>query len=225
MYFKQRQARKTNFLPLVQHRIVVVSALLRTKEGLRLFSLTEGQETEKQIVERFFEGLERYSPELVSWNGTGFDLPVLHYRALKYGVTAEYYWEIGDKDHDFRFNNYLNRFHWRHLDLMDVLSGYNFGGRGSLEQVAMLLGLPGKLGMSGDQVWDTYQSGKVAAIRDYCEIDVLNTYLIYLRFQLMRGLLNQSRYQSEVELLNTKLSEMKGSHISIFLSAWHSGCK
>lgn len=203
----------------------MVSALLRTKEGLRLFSLTEGQETEKQIVERFFEGLERYSPELVSWNGTGFDLPVLHYRALKYGVTAEYYWEIGDKDHDFRFNNYLNRFHWRHLDLMDVLSGYNFGGRGSLEQVAMLLGLPGKLGMSGDQVWDTYQSGKVAAIRDYCEIDVLNTYLIYLRFQLMRGLLNQSRYQSEVELLNTKLSEMKGSHISIFLSAWHSGCK
>ena len=81
------------------------------------------------------------------------------------------------------------------------------------------------LWQKGDQVWDAYQSSKVAAIRDYCEIDVLNTYLIYLRFQLMRGLLNQSRYQSEVELLNTKLSEMKGSHISIFLSAWHSGCK
>ncbi len=199
----------------------MVSALLRTKEGLRLFSLTEGQETEKQIVERFFEGLERYSPELVSWNGAGFDLPVLHYRALKYGVMAEHYWEIGDKDREFRFNNYLNRFHWRHLDLMDVLSGYSFGGRGSLEQVAMLLGLPGKLGMSGDQVWGTYQSGKVAAIRDYCEIDVLNTYLIYLRFQLMRGLLDQSRYQSEVELLSTKLSEMKSLHISTFLSAWH----
>ena len=225
MYFKQRQARQTDFLPLVQHRIVVVSALLRTKEGLRLFSLAEGQETEKQIVERFFEGLERYSPELVSWNGAGFDLPVLHYRALKYGVTAEHYWEIGDRDREFRFNNYLNRFHWRHLDLMDVLSGYSFGGRGSLEQVSMLLGLPGKLGMSGDQVWDTYQSGKVAAIRDYCEIDVLNTYLIYLRFQLMRGLLDQSRYQSEVELLNTKLSEMKGPHISTFLSAWHTGCE
>ncbi len=221
MYFKQRQARQTDFLPLIQHRIVVVSALLRTKEGLRLFSLTEGQETEKQIVERFFEGLERYSPELVSWNGAGFDLPVLHYRALKYGVMAEHYWEIGDKDREFRFNNYLNRFHWRHLDLMDVLSGYSFGGRGSLEQVAMLLGLPGKLGMSGDQVWGTYQSGKVAAIRDYCEIDVLNTYLIYLRFQLMRGLLDQSRYQSEVELLSTKLSEMKSLHISTFLSAWH----
>ena len=221
MYFKQRQARQTDFLPLIQHRIVVVSALLRTKEGLRLFSLTEGQETEKQIVERFFEGLERYSPELVSWNGAGFDLPVLHYRALKYGVMAEHYLEIGDKDREFRFNNYLNRFHWRHLDLMDVLSGYSFGGRGSLEQVAMLLGLPGKLGMSGDQVWGTYQSGKVAAIRDYCEIDVLNTYLIYLRFQLMRGLLDQSRYQSEVELLSTKLSEMKSLHISTFLSAWH----
>ena len=225
MYFKQRQARQTDFLPLIQHRIVVVSALLRTKEGLRLFSLAEGPETEKQIVERFFEGLERYSPELVSWNGAGFDLPVLHYRALKYGVTAEHYWEIGDRDREFRFNNYLNRFHWRHLDLMDVLSGYNFGGRGSLEQVAMLLGLPGKLGMSGGQVWDTYQSGKVAAIRDYCEIDVLNTYLIYLRFQLMRGLLDQSRYQSEVELLNMKLSEMKGPHISTFLSAWHTGCE
>ncbi|MGE4658663.1 MAG: 3'-5' exonuclease [Gammaproteobacteria bacterium] len=222
MYFKQRQARQTDFLPLVQYRIVVVSALLRTKEGLHLFSLADGEETEKQIVERFFEGLERYSPELISWNGSGFDLPVLHYRALKYGVTAEHYWEIGDADREFRFNNYLNRFHWRHLDLMDVLSGYNFGGRASLEQAAMLLGLPGKLGMRGDRVWDSYRNGEMDAIRDYCEMDVLNTYLIYLRFQLMRGLLDQSRYQLEVEQLDTKLSQMEGVHISKFLSTWRS---
>ena len=105
---------------------------------------------------------------------------------------------------------------------MDVLSGYNFGGRASLEQAAMLLGLPGKLGMRGDRVWDSYRNGEMDAIRDYCETDVLNTYLIYLRFQLMRGLLDQSRYQLEVEQLDTKLSQMEGVHISKFLSTWRS---
>ena len=179
MFFKQRQARQTDFLPLVQHRIVAISAVLRTGEGeLHVFSLGDVEAPEDEIVRRFFEGLDRYSPELVSWNGSGFDLPVLHYRALLHGVNAERYWENGDNDREFRYNNYLSRFHWRHLDLMDVLAGFQIGGRASLSQVSTLLGFPGKLGMSGDQVWDRYLAGELGAIRNYCETDVLNTYLI-----------------------------------------------
>jgi predicted PolB exonuclease-like 3'-5' exonuclease len=220
MFFKQRQQRKTNFLPLPQHRVVAISAVLRTREDLHVFTLGEIDATEKEIVQRFYDGIQRYSPELVSWNGSGFDLPVLQYRALLHGVNAERYWEMGDSDREFRFNNYLSRFHWRHIDLMDVLAGFQIGGRASLEHVATLLGFPGKLGMSGDQVWSRYQAGELGAIRDYCETDALNTYLIFLRFQVMRGLLDDTRYEAELERLRDKLAQVRSAHFEEFLAAW-----
>jgi predicted PolB exonuclease-like 3'-5' exonuclease len=221
MFFKQKQARNTDFLPLVQHRVVVISAVLRTREGVRVFSLGgKDAASEREIVQRFFDGLDRYTPELVSWNGSGFDLPVLHYRALRHGVDASRYWETGDSDREFRYNNYLSRFHWRHLDLMDVLAGFQVGGRASLEQVAQLLGLPGKLGMSGDQVWDYFLEGRIEEIADYCETDVLNTYLVYLRFQLTRGLLDGTRYRQEVRTLEAQLEQSEDGHVREFLQAW-----
>ncbi len=220
MFFKQRQARQTDFLPLPQHRIVAISVVLRSGDDLHVYSLGDLQSSERELVERFYDGLERYAPELVSWNGSGFDLPVLNYRALRHGVTAERYWEIGDRDRDYRFNNYLSRFHWRHIDLMDVLAGFQVSGRASLEQVATLLGFPGKLGMSGAKVWDRYQAGELGAIRDYCETDVLNTYLIFLRFQLIRGILDTNRYSSELGRLEQKLEQAEQAHLQEFLSAW-----
>lgn len=220
MFFKQKQARQTSFLPLPQHRVLVISAVMRNREGLRIFSLGDETATEKEIVRRFFDGLDRFSPELVSWNGSGFDLPVLHYRALKHGVDASRYWELGDTDREFRFNNYLSRFHWRHIDLMDVLAGYQLGGRSSLEQVAQLLGLPGKLGMSGDKVWDYHLEGRYAEIRDYCETDALNTYLVYLRFQLMRGIFDDKTYVNELRLVEDKLEQSAQPHLREFLAAW-----
>ena len=222
MFFKQRQARQTDFLPLVQHRIVAISAVLRTGEELHVFSLGDVEAPENEIVQRFFDGLERYSPELVSWNGSGFDLPVLHYRGLLHGVNAERYWETGDNDREFRYNNYLSRFHWRHLDLMDVLAGFQMSGRASLNQVATLLGFPGKLGMSGEQVWDRFLAGELTAIRNYCETDVLNTYLIFLRFQLMRGLLDEARLTTELGRVEAKLEQSASPHLREFLEAWRS---
>ena len=220
MFFKQQQARNSDFLPLPQHRIVVISMILRSREGLSIFSLSEEGSDERQIVQRFYDGLERFTPDLVSWNGGGFDLPVLHYRAMRYGVTAARYWEVGESDREFRYNNYLGRFHWRHIDLMDVLAGYQPSGRASLEQVALLCGCPGKLGMSGDQVWDYYQRKELAAIRGYCETDVLNTYLLYLRFQLMRGVLDESRYREELAQLEAKLEQGEAEHLREFLTQW-----
>lgn len=220
MFFKQKQARQSDFLPLPQHRIAVISAVLRNQDGVHIFSLGHELGSESEIVKRFFDGLERQSPELVSWNGSGFDLPVLHYRALRHGIAASRYWEIGDTDREFRYNNYLGRFHWRHTDLMDVLAGYQFGARASLEQVSQLLGLPGKLGMSGSQVWSHHQAGSLDEIQHYCETDALNTYLIYLRFQLMRGILDPSHYAAELELVRAKLTESQAPHWREFLQAW-----
>ena len=220
MSFKQKQARNTDFLPLPQHRVVAISGVLRTVDDVRVFSLGGDGTPEQEILKRFFEGLARYSPELVSWNGCGFDLPVLSYRALRHGVDASRYWEMGDGDREFRFNNYLNRFHWRHLDLMDVLSGYQSSGRASLELVAQLLGLPGKLGMSGAKVWECWRRGDIAAICNYCETDVLNTYLVYLRFQLIRGILGRDRYDEETAMLEAKLEASGQPHLLEFLDAW-----
>ena len=99
----------------------------------------------------------------MSWNGGGFDLPVLHYRALRFKVQAPRYWETGDEDNAFRYNNYLGRFHWRHIDVMDVLSGYQNRARASLSDTAVLLGIPGKLGFDGSQVWDAYRAASSRA--------------------------------------------------------------
>ena len=153
MTLKQRQVRDSDVLPAHQQRVVAISCVMRSSEGVRVFSLGEEQAGERELVQRFFDGLERYAPTLVSWNGSGFDLPVLNYRALAHGLSAARYWEIGDGDRDFRYNNYLARYHWRHVDLMDVLSAYGASGRASPDHIAQLLKFPGKLGMSGADVW------------------------------------------------------------------------
>ena len=220
MFTKQRQVRGSDFLPPPQQRIVAISAVMRSRDGIKIFSLGDETSPERELVQRFFDGLERYTPVLVSWNGSGFDLPVLNYRALKHGVVASKYWEVGEGDRDFRYNNYLSRFHWRHIDLMDVLSGYGASSRASLDAAAQLIGLPGKLGLGGAHVWSSYQRGEIRAIRDYCETDVLNTYLIYLRFQLVRGELDPVAYQGELQQVEAKLEQSDRQHLKLYLETW-----
>ena len=222
MFTLQRQQSGSDFLPHEQHRVVCISCVLRTRDTLRVWSLGEPDSSEDELLERFFDGIERFSPCLVSWNGAGFDLPVLHYRALKAGVQAPRYWETGDADTSFRYNNYLGRFHWRHIDVMDVLSGYQARARASLSDIAGLLGLPGKLGFSGDKVADAFLAGQIVEIRRYCETDVLNTYLIFLRFELMRGNLTRERYAEELERVKTLLRSTPEPHFAEFLRVWAS---
>lgn len=220
MTFKQLQSSGSDFLPLHQHRVVAISVALRTGDTFKVWSLGDEDADEAELVSRFFDGIDRYSPDLVSWNGGGFDLPVLHYRALKHGVRATRYWETGDSDREFRYNNYLSRFHWRHVDLMDVLAGFQPRARAGLDQTAVLLGFPGKLGMSGDKVWDAFLAGGLRDIRNYCETDVLNTWLIFLRFELMRGNLDAAGLQREYELVRRTLEGLNQPHLNEFLAAW-----
>ncbi|HEX3848117.1 MAG TPA: 3'-5' exonuclease [Steroidobacteraceae bacterium] len=221
MFTQRRQETGSEFLSHEQHRIVAISVAMRTREALKVWSLGDEGSTEKELIERFFEGIDRFTPDLVSWNGAGFDLPVLNYRSLLHGVTAARYWETGDSDHSFRFSNYLSRFHWRHMDLMDILSGFQGRGRASLNDIATLLGFPGKLGMDGADVWPAYLAGGLKRIRDYCETDVLNTYLIYLRFELIRGHLNAAEHAHEVARVRKLVDESAAAHLREFAAAWH----
>jgi hypothetical protein len=220
MFARRRQDTGGEFLPLEQQRVVAISCALREGDALTLWSLGELDTPEAELVQRFFDGIGKYTPDLVSWNGSGFDLPVLTYRALAAGLRAPRFWETGDSDPAFRHNNYLNRFHSRHTDLMDVLAGFSGRNRVSLERMACLLGLPGKLGLTGDEVWDAWQRGDLAGIRRYCETDVLNTYLIYLRFQQLRGALTPERHREELERVRALLRASTEPHLAQFLAAW-----
>jgi hypothetical protein len=221
---RRRAASGQEFLPLHLQRVVAIACLLRSHDTLRIWSLGGPADGEGELVQRFYDGIEKYSPQLVSWNGSGFDLPVLHYRGLIHGVQAPRYWEMGEGDfedsRDFRYNNYINRYHTRHLDLMDLLSLYQPRAAAPLDQIARLFGLPGKLGMDGSQVWDAFRAGRIDDIRSYCEADVLNTWLVYLRFQLMRGALDRDAHRRETALTREAVGRLEAPHWREFLARW-----
>ncbi len=222
MALEQRQRTGNDFIRHHLQRVAVISVLYCDDQKLELRSLGQPADGEAVLVRQFFQLIHHYQPILVSWNGSGFDLPVLHYRALIHGIVARRYWETGDSVASYRFNNYLSRFHWRHVDVMDVLSGYQPRAVAPLDDIAQLLGFPGKLGMSGGKVWDAICRGQLATVRDYCETDVLNTYLVYLQFALMRGELSPQQRALTHDRLRQLLADSDKPHWLQFLNAWKS---
>jgi predicted PolB exonuclease-like 3'-5' exonuclease len=220
VFHKRRQQANTEFLRHHLHRVVAISAVLRTRDQFKVWSLGDLESGEQDLLERFYSGIDRYTPRLVSWNGSGFDLPVVHYRSLLYPINAEHYWESGQNDTNFRYNNYLSRFHDRHTDLMDVLAAYQPRASAPLDEIASLCGFPGKMGMDGSKVWDAYSRGDIQSIRDYCETDVLNTFLVYLNYQRNRGQLDAQQYLDECQLVRKSLAESGHAHLVEFEKAW-----
>ncbi len=214
------QQRGSDFQPTHLHRIVAISIALRRENEFRVFSLGDEQTGEAELVRQFFGGVDKYRPVLVSWNGSGFDLPVLHYRALKHSIPAPRYWDTGQLDRETKWDNYLGRYQFRHTDLMDVLALYNGRNYAPLHEIAVLLGLPGKLGMDGSQVAGAYSAGRIAEIRAYCETDVMNTYLVYLRFLLLRGQLDSATHAAELERARAFLNGSPAPHWAEFSTAW-----
>jgi 3'-5' exonuclease len=215
---------KSDFMPLHLQRVLVISCVFRNAEGLRVHSFVDRDNaSEGKVVQAFFNAVEKRVPQLVSWNGGGFDLPVLHYRGLRHGVTAGKYWDMGEDDREFKFNSYIGRYHMRHLDLMDLLALYQPKNNAPLDAMAKLCGFPGKLGMDGSQVYSAFQEGKTEDIRRYCETDVMNTYLLYCRFQKMRGGFTEAEYEQEIAFVKQTLGDLAPSeaHWREYLAAWH----
>jgi predicted PolB exonuclease-like 3'-5' exonuclease len=223
-WLQERQAKgQSDFLPLYLQRVLVISCVFRNSEGLRIHSFTDRDgASEGKIVQTFFNAIEKHTPQLVSWNGSGFDLPVLHYRGLRHGVVADKYWDMGDDDREFKWNNYIARYHQRHLDLMDLLAMYTAKNNAPLDALAKLCGFPGKLGMDGSQVYAQYLAGQTNDIQNYCETDVMNTYLMYCRYQKMRGGFTEKEYDAEIEFVQSTLGELTphAPHWHEYLAAW-----
>lgn len=223
--FQQRRAKTgSDFMQHHLHRVVAISCCLRWNDKIHIGSIGNEESSEAELIAEFFKLIDKRKPQLVSWNGGGFDLPVLHYRALMHGIAAAGYWEMGERPEmrDWKFNNYISRYHTRHCDLMDLLSLYQARAAVPLDDMAKLCGFPGKLGTDGSQVWHSFQQGDIAGIRHYCETDAANTYLVFQRFRLMTGALDAAGYEAEIEKLHeylTGLSENK-AHWAEFLDAW-----
>ena len=223
--FHQRRAQTGNdFLPLYLQRVVAISCVLRAADSWKVWSIGAPEDAERDLIQRFFDGVEKFTPQLVSWNGQGFDAQVLHYRGMLHGVSAGRYWDQGDEDREFKWNNYISRYHPRHLDLMDILALYQPRASAPLDALAKLYGFPGKLGMDGSAVWGAYRDGRLGEIRDYCETDVVNTYLVFLRFQKMRGILSAEAHAREEALVRTSLGAMREPHWHQYLAAWPEVC-
>lgn len=193
------------------------------EEYYELVRLESGQsETEKGLVEGFFKYFNNTTPRLVSYNGRGFDLPVLKYRAMKYGVQAT---ALHDKSN--KWDNYSSRYSADfHCDLIEQLSDYGASAKCKMNEVCSILGYPGKFGVDGSKVSDMYDAGDMAGIRHYCEADVLNTYLLYLRFQQHTGATSTLSYNNSVEEILGYIDDHKKdkSYLQDFKKEWATCC-
>ncbi|MDB2415012.1 3'-5' exonuclease [Rickettsiales bacterium] len=209
------------------HKVVAISFLeadIMRNGSEESYSLTElrsgGNEnsTEKELLEGFFQYVGRITPRLVSYNGRTFDLPVLKYRAMAHGIQAPWLYKTGDK-----WNSYTSRYSldW-HCDLLEALSDFGASARCKLNEICSILGLPGKVGVDGSQVTELFDKKKIKEIRDYCETDVLNTYLVYLRYMHHIGTLSTDNYMGCVEDVASlvKMQASDKAHMQEFVDEW-----
>lgn len=225
LFHLRKQQAGSDELPLYLQRIASISVVYRGMgddmgHEVSVHSLGDENSNEAELLSLFFNEIEQRTPTLVSWNGSGFDLPVVHYRALKNNVRAPSYWEKGNNDNAFRNDNYLSRYHDRHTDLMDVLSSYNESAGAPLNDISLMLGFPGKQVKDSAQIWNEFLQGNVASIRNYGEISVLNNFLVYLRFQFIRGEMNEEQLSEEFALLRETLKQSDQAHLQEFSVAW-----
>lgn len=216
------------FLKLVQSRVVSISVLARKQEldGIVHLSLTsqpktfDAPTTEREILARFLDGVGAVRPQLVGYNSQNSDLPILIQRGIINGVRAEGFCYKPDKP--WEGYDYLSRYSEGHLDLMDMVTGSGFRGAPSLNEIAVLSGIPGKIDVCGSDVADLWLAGDYQKIVEYNEHDALTTYLLWLRMSLFAGHLTEGSYAEEERRLHDFLKDRSTlkPHLRAFLDRW-----
>jgi predicted PolB exonuclease-like 3'-5' exonuclease len=182
----------------IYHSIICIGALIAHREDghwtvTALGAPHVADRSEKALISSFVDRIAELSPQLVTFNGSSFDLPVLRYRALVHGVAAP----------GLSSRPYFNRYTEDAVDLCDVLSSFSSQAKVTLHELCKVMGLPGKPGgISGAEVEKFYLDGRIREIAEYCESDVVNTYRVWLRYELFRGRLTDPEFQaSEAALI------------------------
>ena len=186
-----REALGNKFPKHIYHSIVCIGALVAHKERDHwavdaIGAPHVGERPEKELIASLVDRIAELTPQLVTFNGNTFDLPVLRYRAMIHAVTAP----------GLTARPYFNRYTEDALDLCDVLSSFAPHTKASLNELSRIMGLPGKPdSMDGTGVERYFLDGKIKEIADYCETDVVNTYRVWLRHELFRGKLSPIQFQ------------------------------
>lgn len=184
-----RQEQGNDFFPLSFH--VPISIAVGQVNDERVLTavetLHETDYSEESLVRSFWQRLERFPGTLVTFNGRNFDLPVLELQALKYGCPAQRYFSSKAR------NRYAEEGHY---DLYDFLTNYGAHRlRGGFNVLAKLIGLPGKMEIDGSMVQQLWEEDRLPDIHRYCRQDVMQTYFLFLRVELVRGRLTQEHYE------------------------------
>jgi predicted PolB exonuclease-like 3'-5' exonuclease len=175
-------------LPASPHHKVVVLGALWLDEGRepRKLGIIGESKDEAGILSDFTKFMEERRPTLVTWNGRGFDMPVIAARCLRHGVTIRHYYSSRDVRYRFSPEG--------HLDLMDYIADYGAGKPAKLDIVAKLIGMPGKVGVAGKDVGPLVHAGRIQDVRNYCLCDVVQTAAVFLRVELLRGEMDREKY-------------------------------
>jgi 3'-5' exonuclease len=180
--------------PPPHHQIVCIGVLwLGADHSVHRLGILAEDKSESEVVADFTRFLDRHRPLLVTYNGRGFDLPVIAARCLRHGQTFSYYYQGRDVRYRFSPDG--------HLDLMDYLSDFGAAKRARLDVTARLCGMPGKIGVGGKDVGPLVHAGRLEEVKSYCLCDVAQTAGVFLRLQLLRGELNREGYLSAMRSL------------------------
>nr|WP_314234164.1 3'-5' exonuclease [uncultured Campylobacter sp.] len=205
--FKEKTG--SEFLPVCFHRVVSISAVMADGFGRFLRVSTLEGESERDKIAKFLTFIEDFNPRLVSFNGRGFDLPMIMARAMCYDLSAAAYFETNDRDNNkSKWENYRSRYDGRfHLDLLDHISDFGAVRGLKLDHICASVGLPGKYDVHGDQVLQLYYGGEQAKIDEYCRSDVLNTYWLFLKYELLRGKITKDDYLNYIAVMGEFLQK------------------
>lgn len=201
-----REAIGEKFPKHIYHSIICIGALVAHREPDHwavdaVGAPHVGERTEKELIAAFCDKIAELSPQLVTFNGNSFDLPVLRYRAMIHGVSAA----------GLSARSYFNRYTEDAIDLCDVLSSFSPQGKATLHEISRIMGLPGKpKGIDGAEVERYFHEGKIKEIADYCETDVVNTYQVWLRYELFRGTLSQNAFEASERKLANSMDTCQG---------------
>ncbi|KAA6230147.1 3'-5' exonuclease [Campylobacter sp. LR264d] len=213
----QKEKTGSEFLPIPFHKIVSICAVICDKFGRFIKVDNINGENEEEMVKNFFHFVNKRRPRLVSFNGKGFDMPVLILRALKYNVKAHAYLDTSEK-----WNNYRTKYaENKHCDLLEILSNFNSSGRMTLDSICSMANLPGKYDISGDKVMELYYNNKLDKINEYCESDTLNTYMLFLKYEFIKGYVNEEDYMNYLFKMSEYLQKNKKErgYTEIFVKA------
>ena len=188
---------------------------------LELIVLDSPEFRPHEIVRRFWQGWQHYQrPTLVTFNGRGYDVPVLEVSAFRFGLSIPAWFNVDSRAFEQSRNRYN---HDSHLDLQDLLTNFgSFRMHGGLNLLANLIDKPGKAGIDGSQVQNLYNEGHVDRINDYCRCDVLDTYFVFLRSRVLLGKLTLQEEQTLTAMTRDLLSEQAENHPAYehYLKTW-----